>query len=46
MEGGLVVGFDTWDALITENSAFQRISEPSKIGGFPVPRSLFPSAPP
>tara|TARA_B110000879_G_scaffold152527_1_gene197452 strand:- start:210 stop:1178 length:969 start_codon:yes stop_codon:yes gene_type:complete len=30
MEGGLVVGFDTWDALITENSAFQRIAEPSK----------------
>jgi ABC-type multidrug transport system fused ATPase/permease subunit len=30
MEGGRMVGFDTWDALMTENSAFQRIAEPSK----------------
>ncbi len=30
MEGGRMVGFDTWDALITENFAFQRIAEPSK----------------
>jgi ABC-type multidrug transport system fused ATPase/permease subunit len=30
MEGGRMVGFDTWDALMTENSAFQRIAEPRK----------------
>jgi ABC-type multidrug transport system fused ATPase/permease subunit len=30
MEGGRMVGFDTWGALITENLAFQRIAEPSK----------------
>jgi ABC-type bacteriocin/lantibiotic exporter with double-glycine peptidase domain len=30
MEGGRIVGFDTWDALIAENFAFQRITEPSK----------------
>ena len=30
MEGGRIVGFDTWDTLITENFAFQRITKPSK----------------
>lgn len=30
MEGGRMVGFDTWDTLVTENLAFQRIAEPSK----------------
>ena len=30
MEGGRMVGFATWDTLMTENLAFQRIAEPRK----------------